>query len=407
MAVMRTEVKSEGAEMCETPAHDGAAACRGGQACLTGATRQRPRSKAPDFYCRLIVETMTEGALVLSFQGVILYCNCGFSRMVGAPAEKLVGIPFTRLAAEEDRQLFQDLLEKSARGQTCAEVIRLSGSGTAHAVRLSAGVRIVESDSDAALFCVVVDDAAARIQTEDALRQTKDRLERTAEMLRESQAKYLDLYEHADDIVFALDSLGRFTSANRSFYAELGIEEDVVGKHFLEIFASESARTALQIMEKLLVNEPHAREKQPWEFEMAAADGSIVNFELRARLIRGRETIVGLQCIARNITGHKQVEMELNRLATAIEQAAESVIILDRNGKIQYANKAFFRISGYSREEVLGRTTAFLKSDKRGRRDFLPRNGEHRQRKERLDRPHLEQKEGRLDLRGGNDNLAG
>jgi PAS domain S-box-containing protein len=312
---------------------------------------------------------MTEGAVVLSAQGVILYCNCGFSRMVEAPAEELVGIPFMRLAAEEDRQLFQDLLEKSANGQTCAGVVRLSGSGTTRAVRLSAGVRIAGSDSDA-VFCVVVDDAAPHIQTEDALRQTKRRLERTAEMLRESQAKYLDLYEHADDIMFALDSLGRFTSANRSFYAGLGFEEDVAGKHFLEVFASESARTVFRIMDKLLVNEPHAREKQPWEFEMAAADGSIVNFEIRARLVRAKETIVGLQCIARNITGHKQVEMELNRLAAAIEQAAESVIILDRNGKIQYANKAFFRISGYSREEVLGRTTAFLKSDKRGHETF-------------------------------------
>ena len=64
------------------------------------------------------------------------------------------------------------------------------------------------------------------------------------------------------------------------------------------------------------------------------------------------------------ITGRKRHEEAQKRLATAIEQSIESVIITDRNGKIQYINPAFERISGYRKEEVIGRDTRFLKSDR-------------------------------------------
>ncbi len=51
------------------------------------------------------------------------------------------------------------------------------------------------------------------------------------------------------------------------------------------------------------------------------------------------------------------------RLSTAIEQAAESVIITDTEGLIQYVNPAFEHISGYSRAEALGKHPSFLGGD--------------------------------------------
>ena len=45
-------------------------------------------------------------------------------------------------------------------------------------------------------------------------------------------------------------------------------------------------------------------------------------------------------------------------LATAIEQAAETVVITDRDAKIQYANPAFTRTTGYTRDEALGQNPA-------------------------------------------------
>ena len=322
----------------------------------------------PEIHYGVILETMTEGALILSSDGAILYCNPGFSRMLDIPSEKLIGTAFSRLVKEEDRAFFEEVLKKSRSGQARSKVVHLYGKTGMRAVHLSCSAHAVASDTR---ICMVVTDITNRVQAEDALKQTKDRLEQTVETLQESQTRYLDLYEHADDIIFTLDLRGKFTSVNRTTYRELGLEpETVVGKSFLDIFSSEGARAASSAIEKALANEPHVLEGGPWELEAVAADGSVVNFEARARFIQDGDTIVGIHCIARNITERKLVEMELSRLAAAIEQTVESVIILDKNGKIQYANKPFFRISGYSREEVLGRTTAFLKSNKKDDETF-------------------------------------
>jgi len=67
---------------------------------------------------------------------------------------------------------------------------------------------------------------------------------------------------------------------------------------------------------------------------------------------------------AGDITERKQAEVAQARLATAIEQAAEAVVITDTQGTIQYVNPAFEKVTGYSREEAIGRNLRFLKSGK-------------------------------------------
>jgi two-component system, cell cycle sensor histidine kinase and response regulator CckA len=64
-----------------------------------------------------------------------------------------------------------------------------------------------------------------------------------------------------------------------------------------------------------------------------------------------------------DITARKRSEQVQRRLATAIEQSIESIMMTDRTGKIIYVNPAFEQISGYRREEVIGRNTRFLKSE--------------------------------------------
>jgi PAS domain S-box-containing protein len=63
-----------------------------------------------------------------------------------------------------------------------------------------------------------------------------------------------------------------------------------------------------------------------------------------------------------DITEHKRAEAERALLATAIEQAAETVVITDREAKILYANPAFTRITGYTLDEAIGQNPRVLKS---------------------------------------------
>jgi PAS domain S-box-containing protein len=79
---------------------------------------------ASDTY-RLIVEQMSEGALTVSSEGVILYCNAAFARMIGRPREHLVGTLITALAFDDDAQLLALLFSETAGGTLS---IRLKGA---------------------------------------------------------------------------------------------------------------------------------------------------------------------------------------------------------------------------------------------------------------------------------------
>ncbi len=59
---------------------------------------------------------------------------------------------------------------------------------------------------------------------------------------------------------------------------------------------------------------------------------------------------------------HKRVEESHARLATAVEQSAETIVITDASGTILYANPAFEKTSGYTRAEALGQNPRILKS---------------------------------------------
>ncbi len=66
--------------------------------------------------------------------------------------------------------------------------------------------------------------------------------------------------------------------------------------------------------------------------------------------------------LVKEILSHKKTGEQLHVAANAIENAAEGVIIFDAEEKVVSVNKAFTRITGYSPEEVLGKTPDALVS---------------------------------------------
>ncbi|MGE4555649.1 MAG: PAS domain S-box protein [Desulfovibrionaceae bacterium] len=60
-------------------------------------------------------------------------------------------------------------------------------------------------------------------------------------------------------------------------------------------------------------------------------------------------------------TERKRAEDELRRLAAAVEQAGESIVIFDAEGIVQYVNPAFLQLSGYPQEDLLGKEFSILR----------------------------------------------
>jgi diguanylate cyclase (GGDEF)-like protein/PAS domain S-box-containing protein len=100
-----------------------------------------------------------------------------------------------------------------------------------------------------------------------------------------------------------------------------------------------------------------------WAARIRAAIAEIAAGRRDARI--GRATGVGeLDALAEGIE-HMAVEIgkregELQRMSMVIEQSPESIVITDTSGSILYVNEAFQRITGYARDEVLGRNPRIL-----------------------------------------------
>ncbi|HMD96805.1 MAG TPA: PAS domain S-box protein [Terriglobia bacterium] len=112
---------------------------------------------------------------------------------------------------------------------------------------------------------------------------------------------------------------------------------------------------------------------KPWHGEMInrRKDGSLYTDELRVSPVRdSRGEIIHFISNQLDVTEHKRAEAENLRLVTAMEQAAEGIVITDLEPRIQYVNPAFTKITGYSRAEALGQNPRLLKSGKHGLRFY-------------------------------------
>lgn len=96
-----------------------------------------------------------------------------------------------------------------------------------------------------------------------------------------------------------------------------------------------------------------------WEFHVAKNDRI---YDLFDTPITNTDGSVSKLEILHDITGRVKGEQERARLAVAIEQAAENVIMTDAEGVILYVNPAFEQITGYCAAEVIGKKPSILKS---------------------------------------------
>jgi PAS domain S-box-containing protein len=90
-------------------------------------------------------------------------------------------------------------------------------------------------------------------------------------------------------------------------------------------------------------------------------DGTYVSVS-GAPMRNGNGSVRGGVVVFRDITESKKAEEGLQRLSSAVEQTADSVLITDQRGTIEYVNPAFEATTGYSSAEVLGRNPNILKS---------------------------------------------
>jgi two-component system NarL family sensor kinase len=88
---------------------------------------------------RVLIESMNEGALMLTADKTILYANKCFARMVKCPLEQIIGSSFRRFLSTEDRAtlrpLLQQVVSSGAKIQVVLHQMVLKFRGTSRFVR--------------------------------------------------------------------------------------------------------------------------------------------------------------------------------------------------------------------------------------------------------------------------------
>ena len=186
-----------------------------------------------------------------------------------------------------------------------------------------------------------------------------------AEMdLRDREELFRKLFYIAPDSM-AMSRLedGKYVQVNQKFTQLTGFtEQDILGRTSREI--------------GLWANPEEFR----FVYDQISKSGYVDNFETSFRLKDGRikrgllsATVVELNRkphvlgVVKDVDDIKKAYEDKSRLATAVDQAAERVVITDSEGKIVYINPAFERITGYTRDEVIGKYPSIISSGQHGR----------------------------------------
>jgi PAS domain S-box-containing protein len=111
------------------------------------------------------------------------------------------------------------------------------------------------------------------------------------------------------------------------------------------------------IIEEVL--KEHAQGKSSASVVPAEDEAAIYRLYNEALIRKLEDKMLALE---KEIAERRQAEKLLQKLASAVEQAADPIFITDAAGVIEFINPAFERLTGYAKNEVLGNTPRLLKS---------------------------------------------
>ena len=243
--------------------------------------------------------------------------NKAWKERLGYALEDLRTHPYTDLIHEEDREAA--LPDLNAKDRTQVVEVRLRDKeGRFLWLEWST---IVLSDRDE--LCTVGRDISERKNIEAKLQESEDR--------------YRELFENADDVICTADLDGNFTSLNRAAERISGYSRtEVIGLPFSRFVAPEY-RPLLKQMTALKLA---GQESTVFEIELLTKEGDRIPMELNTRLKFANGKPVAIQGIARDVSDRKRLADELRRRNEALEEANATIRrLMNQDSLTKLANR--------------------------------------------------------------------
>ena len=153
---------------------------------------------------------------------------------------------------------------------------------------------------------------------------------RTEIALRESEARYRELFENASDVVYLLDLHGHLTFFNKAGERLTGYTcDEAMGMRIADLLTPES----LAHSHRMLANKATGTAWTTYEVDMIAKDQRHVPLEVSTRLIYHDGVAMGIQGIARDITERKHAAAALQQIHEELEMR-----VAQRTAELRHMN---------------------------------------------------------------------
>jgi diguanylate cyclase (GGDEF)-like protein/PAS domain S-box-containing protein len=178
--------------------------------------------------------------------------------------------------------------------------------------------------------------------------------------LRDREGQLSTLVQSIPDLVWMKDANGVFLRCNPQYERFAGVaESEIVGKTVYDLFDKDRAESFLESdREAVATGKPCTGEG----WLTFAADGYRGYFEaIKTPMHDQASRPIGILGIARDITERAKADEQL-RIAAAAFEVHEGIVIVGADGRILRVNRAFTEITGYTTEDVVGKTPVELRS---------------------------------------------
>ncbi|MFY7652472.1 MAG: PAS domain-containing protein, partial [Chitinophagaceae bacterium] len=191
-------------------------------------------------------------------------------------------------------------------------------------------------------------------------------LRRKAEdKIRKSEARYKSLMENAGSVMYTTDIKGVITYASAKAADLTGYtNEQLIGKHFSFLLSPSDIAKLVDIY----ANQVRQNIKETVrELVIITQDGTTKWVEQVAILMKEGNHVIGFQCIVRDISDKKQMELELQKsaqnlkksqyyLQAILDNTTSLMYIKDVSGRFVMANKRYKDLFGLADEQIINKT---------------------------------------------------
>jgi hypothetical protein len=280
--------------------------------------------------------------------GIFKYVNPKLAEIFGYETKELINkLGPEDLTAPEDRSTVEGNIKSRLRGEKDSIAYSFRGFKKDHSLIYVDvfGSRTTFSGEPAIIGTLL--DVTDRKKTEEAIRI--------------SEKKYRTIIEAANDAIVIVDTETRkIVDANKQVETLTGrTRNELIGQPHYIIHPEEYKEEYSFIFSEVVSQQQ--REISPAEVIVQHKDGTFIPVEINSSKysLGGRAVLQG---IFRDLRERRKTEEEIRKLSRAVEQSPLAIIITDTNGAIEYVNPHFYKVTGYTADEMMGENPRILKS---------------------------------------------